>query len=401
MGAMMLAAVGLTACGFPAAAPTPRQIEQWSSDAEFDVYLVKVTGPVVRTVSEYRADGFPQSLRSFAYTPSVRLKPGDVIGVSIYEPSGSQLFSPPPSPMLSAAPGSGTAAPPAATTLPAQVVEPDGRIAVPFAGRVAVAGKTPSQAAAEVQHSLSQQAVEPQVVVTLIQNVTNTVSVGGEVTRASLVPLSLRGERLLDVIAQAGGPKYPATEIDVRMIRGNTVSTLPLQQVLNSPADNIVVQPNDTIVLVRNPKTFVVMGATARVSQYNFETEKVSVAEAVARSGGVLETTGNIAGIYVFRNEPASLARQVFASDLNAVDTKYVRANDNRLMTESNVRVMYKFDLTQSPGYFFAQNMPIRDKDIVLVSNAPLTEMQKFFQMIRGITGVYYDLSKPITVQNN
>ena len=125
MGAMMLAAVGLTACGFPAAAPTPRQIEQWSSDAEFDVYLVKVTGPVVRTVSEYRADGFPQSLRSFAYTPSVRLKPGDVIGVSIYEPSGSQLFSPPPSPMLSAAPGSGTAAPPAATTLPAQVVEPD------------------------------------------------------------------------------------------------------------------------------------------------------------------------------------------------------------------------------------------------------------------------------------
>jgi polysaccharide biosynthesis/export protein len=234
----------------------------------------------------------------------------------------------------------------------------------------------------------------------LIQNVTNTVSVGGEVNRGSTVPLSLRGERLLDVIAQAGGPKYPATEVDVRMIRGNTVATLPLQQVLSSPADNIVMQPNDTIVLVRNPKTFVVMGATAKVSQYNFETERVSVAEAVARSGGVIETTGNMAGIYLFRNEPATLARNVFASDPSAIDTTYVRTNASRLQSESAVRVMYRFDLTQSPGYFFAQNMPVRDKDIVLVSNAPLTEVQKFFQMVRGITGVYYDLSKPITVQN-
>ncbi len=79
---------------------------------------------------------------------------------------------------------------------------------IPYVGRMLVAGKTPSQAAALIQDGLSSQTVRPQVVVSLVGNTANTVSVGGEVNKAGLMPLSLRGEKLLDVVAWEG-PQVP------------------------------------------------------------------------------------------------------------------------------------------------------------------------------------------------
>jgi polysaccharide export outer membrane protein len=389
----------LAGCGLPTAAPTPRQLEQVSKDPDWNVYFVRVSGAVIKELGTYQPRGFPDSFRSLRYKPTGALNPGDIIGISIYESGGGpQLFSAAPSPMQLPGVG-GTPPPPPATTIPSQTIEADGRINVPFAGRVRVAGKTQSEAAEAIAAVLGTQTAKPQVVVALIRSVASAVSVGGEVNQAGQVLLTLRGEKLLDVIAQAGGPKFPATDVDARIMRGTAVASLPLQQVISSAIDNVVMQPNDTVVLVRNPKTFVVLGASPKVSQYNFETERVSLAEAVARAGGAVETTGNMAGIYLFRNEPSGLARNVFQSDPNAVDRTYISANEERLLAEPETRVMYRFDLTQAGGFFLAQNMAVRDKDIILVSNAPVTEMQKFFQVIRGITGVYYDLSRPVTVQ--
>jgi len=391
--ALVCAAISLTGCGLPTAAPTPRQLEQASRDPNWNVYFVRVSGAVVRTLSAYRPEGFPDSFRSLRYKPTGALNPGDVIGINVYEQGATTLFTAAPSPLLVPGPG-GTAPPPPPTTIPTQIIEADGRVNVPYAGRVPVAGKTPSDAADIIARRLEREASKPQVVIAVLRSVSNAVSVGGEVRLAGQIPLTLRGEKLLDVIAQAGGPNFPATEIDVRIMRGTTLVSLPLQQVISSPIDNVVMQPNDTVVLVHNARTFVVMGASPKTSQYTFETERVSLAEALARAGGAVETTGNMAGIYLFRNEPAELARSVFQADPNAVDRTYINANEDRLAAEPVTRIMYRFDLTQAGGYFLAQNMMVRDKDIILVSNAPVTEMQKFLQIIRGFTGIYSDIKQ-------
>src|SRR5262249_13827356 len=148
----------------------------------------------------------------------------------------------------------------------------------------------------------------------------NTVAVGGEVNKAGLMPLTLRGEKLLDVIAWAGGPKWPAVQTDVRLMRGSSVVSIPLRQVMSNPADNIVARPDDSVTLVRNPKTFVVMGASQKVAAYNIEFEKVTLAEGIAQAGGGIDTISNLAGIYLFRNEPSPFARKMLAADANAVD---------------------------------------------------------------------------------
>lgn len=273
-------------------------------------------------------------------------------------------------------------------------------VTVPFVGRIRVAGLSPSQAAEGIRHSLEGKTVTPQVIVSLTNNVTNAVSVGGEVNRAGLVPLTLRGERLLDVIAQAGGPRFPATQVDVRVMRGRNVATVPLQQVLGSPSDNISIRPDDNVVLVRNPRTFVVLGAVTKVAQYEMETERVTLAEGVARAGGTIDTIGSLAGIYVLRREPTAFARAVLGAARGSTDDRFVQTEETRSLASSETNVVYQVNLTETGGYFYAQNLVLRDKDIVLVANADTTQLQKILAIMGGFTRLYFDVSRGIYVPN-
>lgn len=386
-----LLALLISGCSsLPAAAPTSAQLVR-TQDENWEVFVVKVTSLVTKALSQYTGPSFPQSFRISNYTPSVALKPGDTIGVTVYESAGSTLFQGTVPPLITGTPGQPA---PQSSTLPLQIVEADGRITVPYVGRLLVAGKTPSQAATLIQEGLATQTVRPQVVVSLTSNMANTISVGGEVNKAGLMPLTLRGERLLDVVAWAGGPKFPAIQIDIRLMRDRDVVSIPLQQVMSSPADNIRAQPNDNIVLVRNPKTFLVMGATQKVNQYPFETEQVTLAEAIARAGGGIDIQANLGGVYLFRYEPASFARTLLMADRQAVDTSYVKARMAALDGGMDAPVVYRIDLTQADGYFFAQQVQLRDKDVILVTNADSVQFLKMMQVLRAITGAYYDLTR-------
>lgn len=374
----------------PAAAPTSAQLIR-TQDENWEVFVVKVTSLVTKALAQYQGPSFPQAFRLAKYTPSVALKPGDTIGITVYETAGSTLFQGTVPPLMTGTPGLPAPQP---STLPLQIVEADGKVMVPYVGRVHVAGRTPSQAAALIQEGLASQTVRPQIVVSLVGNTANTVSVGGEVNKAGLMPLSLRGERLLDAVAWAGGPKYPAVQVDLRLMRGQQVVSVPLQQVMANPADNVVAQPNDNIVLVRNPKTFLVMGATQKVAQYPFETEQVTLGEAIARSGGGIDLQANLGGVYLFRYEPATFARTLLNADRQAVDTTYVNARMAALDGGMDAPVIYRIDLTQADGYFFAQQIQLRDKDVVLITNADSVQFLKIMQVVRSITGAYYDLTR-------
>lgn len=374
----------------PGIAPSSTQLVR-TQDTSWDVYLVKVTSLITRALASAGGPTFPSAFRTQSYTPSVTLKPGDVIGVTVYEQAGSTLFTGSVPPLMTGTPGMPA---PQATTLPLQIVEPDGAVSVPYVGRIRVVGKTPSQAAASIQQGLEPQTVRPQVVVSLVSNTSNTVSVGGEVNKAGLMPITLRGERLLDAVAWGGGPKVTSVQMDLRLLRGQQVFTLPLQEIMSNPENNIVMQPNDNVVLVQNPKTFLVMGATQKVNQYSFEVEKVTLAEAIARAGGGIDATTNLSAIYLFRYEPGNVARVVLSADKRAVDEKYVAPRANGIENAVSVPVVYRVDLTQADGYFFAQQLRLRDKDVVLMATSETAQFLKVMAIVRSLTGTYYDLTR-------
>jgi polysaccharide export outer membrane protein len=104
-------------------------------------------------------------------------------------------------------------------TIPEQVVRRDGGISVPFAGRVPVAGRTTVEVQYEIEHRLAEKAIEPQVIVTITRSVIYAATVSGEVVNGARVPLSVNGDRILDLIALAGGAKAAVHDTFVRLSR--------------------------------------------------------------------------------------------------------------------------------------------------------------------------------------
>ncbi|MFG1245578.1 polysaccharide biosynthesis/export family protein [Xanthobacter flavus] len=293
---------------------------------------------------------------------------GDVISVTIWEAAAGGLFSGPVIDRLGT--GSRSAA------IPEQQVAQDGSITVPYAGRISVAGRTTAQIETAVVEKLSGKAIEPQVVVVVTRSVSNAATVLGEATSGAVVPLSPRGDRVLDVIAAAGGIKIPAHEVFVRLSRGGSTVTVPMQALLNDPKEDVYVRPLDKIVLIRDPQTYTVFGAAGNPTIVPFDAVGITLEEAVARVGGVLDARADPSGVYLMRIEPVRFAARL-------------RPDSQPLESNGYVRVIYRWNMRDPNFVFLARGFHIRNKDAIYVANAPLADLQK-------ITSLFNSVAQPV-----
>jgi polysaccharide export outer membrane protein len=250
------------------------------------------------------------------------------------------------------------------------MVSPDGTIGLPFVGQVPVAGKTSEQIEAEIVRRLRGKANQPEALVRITRNTTADVTVVGEVTNSARVPLTPRGERLLDALAATGGLRQPLNKVTLQVTRGSQVQALPLQTIVRDPRQNILLQPGDVIAALYQPLSFTVLGATGKNEEISFEAQGISLAQALARAGGLVDNRAKASGAFVFRFE-----------DAGALDWPVppVTTPDGR------VAVIYRVDLKNPATFFAAQSFPMRDKDVVYVSNAPASEVQKFFNLVVAV----------------
>jgi polysaccharide biosynthesis/export protein len=283
-------------------------------------------------------------------------------------------------------------------TIPDQQVAPDGAIGVPFAGQVPAAGRTPVEVQQTIEALLASKALQPQALVIVKKSAANAVTVTGEVVAGARVPLSPGGDRLLQVIAAAGGITTPAGiaaaggittpagiaaaggitapvyETFVRLSRDGVTATIPFERLVADPAEDIYARPGDVLTLVRIPKTFSVFGATGRIDSITFDAEKLTLSEALAKSQGLRDDLANPKGVFLFRYEPASI----------------VRALDQPIATraqDGTSPVAYRFDFSDANSYLIADQFPVRDKDIVFVADAGAVQVQKLFTVLQTVTG--------------
>lgn len=322
-----------------------------------------------RVTSIYAAqpqNSFKSVFANYSPAPDLRIGVGDSVVVTIWEAAAGGLFSAAPTATgLSA--GSRTA------TIPEQVVARDGTIAVPYAGRLRVIGLRPAEVESEIVRALTGKAIEPQAVVTISKNVSNTVTVGGEVVNGALVPLSTKGDRVLDVIAAAGGIKVSAYDSFIRLTRGRRTVSVPYNTLLANPQENVYVRPADVITVVREPLTFTAFGSTGKNASVPFETASLTLEEAIAKAGGLLDNRADPAGVFLLRFEPAKLAAEI--------------APDRPLPSSGNlIPIIYRLNLREANSFFLARAFAIKDKDILYVSNAPSDPVQKFLGLVGQIT---------------
>jgi polysaccharide biosynthesis/export protein len=365
-----LAAAALVGCGaLPTAGPSEQQvIDQAAHNGRPRFDLVEVNERVVNALLAQPTQSFRVAFRQYGKPPNPVIHIGDTIGVSIWEAAGGGLFSPPPSTT-----GTAVTAGAQRVGLPDQVVAPDGGISVPFAGRVPVAGQTPLEVQHLIEQRLAAKTIEPQVIVTVLKSAIDSATVSGEVVSGARVPLSVAGDRLLDLIAEAGGAKAPIYETFVRLTRGGVTVTIPMEKLVSEPAENIYAWPGDVLTLIQVPETFAVFGASGENNQVDFNAEKISVADALAKAGGLQDQRADPGGVFLFRFEPPRV--------VNALD-----ATPLPIGPQGSSPIVFRFNLADANTYFLAEQFPIENKDVIYVANAPLTQLQKFFALIGTLT---------------
>ncbi|HYP37708.1 MAG TPA: polysaccharide biosynthesis/export family protein, partial [Stellaceae bacterium] len=351
----------------PTAGPTTGQVvDQAVKDDQARFDIVDVDNNVVSALLARPAESFQSRFRQYGKPPDSKIGIGDAITVTIWEAAGGGLFG--GGITTGVSPGSRS------VTIPDQVVARDGAISVPFADRIHVAGQSSLEVQRTIEQRLAEKAIEPQVLVNITRSITNTATVSGEVVAGARVPLSINGDRLLDLIALAGGAKSPVYETFVRLSRNGVTATIPMEQLVSEPAENIYAWPGDVLTLVRIPQTFSVFGATGQNMQVTFGAEKITLAEALAKAGGLQDLRADPAGVFLFRFEPPAVVGALKASALATGPG-------------GSSPVVYRLDLSDANSYFFAQRFPVEDKDVIYVANARLNELQKFFTLLNTITG--------------
>ena len=218
--------------------------------------LVDVNASIVTTMRRWSAASLQGTFGLQPPTKTQTIGVGDQVQITIWEAGTGGLFAAPVN--------SPTAGGSRGTSIPDQIVGADGALTIPFAGRVAVVGRTPYQVEQVIVSALAQKALDPQVLVTMTRNASNTVTVVGEVTAGARVPLTARGDRILDVVAQAGGTKAAPHETFVTLSRDGQSIRIPLQALLTEPTENVLVKPGDVVAITREPQTFTSAGATGQ-----------------------------------------------------------------------------------------------------------------------------------------
>jgi len=351
----------------PTAGPTTGQVLDQSvkdDQARFDI--VDVDDNVVSTLLAQPAQSFRTRFQKYGKPPDPKIGIGDSITVTIWEAAGGGLFG--AGVTTGVSPGSRS------VTIPDQVVARDGAISVPFADRIPVAGKSPLEVQHTIEQRLADKAIEPQVLVVTTKSITNSATVSGEVVAGARVPLSVNGDHLLDVIALAGGSKATVYDTFVRLSREGVTATIPMEKLVSDPAENIYAWPGDVLTLVQVPQTFSVFGATGTNMQVSFGAQEITLAQALAKAGGLLDLRADPAGVFLFRFEPPAVVVALKAPPL-------------AIGPGGTSPVVYRLDLSDANSYFFAQRFPVEDKDIIYVANAKLNELQKFFTLLNTITG--------------
>lgn len=377
-----LAGALLAACNqLPVDGPHHRDIESGATTSlASDRHAVEVNYALVdinQIVLQYAPDVGPGSFfRTFGRRPGpapiIRVGVGDVVQVSVFESAAGGLFIPAEAGVR---PGN-------FVTLPPQQVDSSGTISIPYAGAIQAKGRSLPEIQRDIEGKLAHRAIEPQAVVSLTeQNATEVAVVGDVINAANKFRIRLNGERVLDMISRAGGTRFPGYELFVTLQRGKRSATVYFPTLVRDTAENIFVAPGDTIYVYREQQKFVALGALGTVgqtsgltAQFPFEQEKLSLNEAVAKAGGLLDARANPGQVFLYRIE--------YRDALEKMGVKLSKFRPE----EKLIPTVYRANFRDPSSFFLAQSFAMRHKDIIYVSNADSVEVVKFLDYVRAIT---------------
>ncbi|MDS0928603.1 polysaccharide biosynthesis/export family protein [Rhodobacter capsulatus] len=345
--------LGTASCGLPRPGPNKREIFAGSVMRRGDAFVVTVDDHVARATAVQPALGFSSSFQTAGVVGSDTINPGDTLQLTIWENVDDGLLA-----------QEGTTA----TQLTEVQVDGAGYIFVPYAGKIKAAGNSPDALRKIITEKLDAQTPDPQVLIARTAGDGATVSVMGSVGGQGVYAIERPTRTLSSMIARAGGVTIKPEITKITVKRGGKQGTVWLTDLYKNPKMDIALRPGDVILVEEDTRAFTSLGATGAQARVPFETQTLSALEAIATVGGLSSSTADPKGVFVFRNEPAEIARVVLGR--------------NDLVGDQ--RMVYVLNLTEPNGMFLARDFVIRDGDTVYVTEAPFVQWQKSLSALTG-----------------
>ena len=343
----------VAACGLPRSGPSKNEIFAGSVQREGDAFIVVVSDQVNRAAAVAPSFGFTDAFQNAQTIGSDTIRPGDTLGLTIWENVDNPLLG-----------STGQAA----SILEEVQVDGAGFIFVPYAGRIRAAGNTPEAIRRVITNKLNEQTPDPQVQVRRIAGDGATVSVVGAVGGQGIFAIERPTRTLSAMLARAGGITIQPEIAQISVIRGNHTGTIWFQDLYDNPKLDIALRAGDRILVEEDTRAFTALGATGSQNRVPFQSQTISAIEAIATVGGLNSSLADPTGVFVFRNEPAEIARTITGiSNLTG-----------------DQRVAYVLDLTEPNGMFKARDFAIRDGDTVYVTEAPFVTWNKTISALTG-----------------
>lgn len=398
-GAVLLAAaVSLSACGDLAEGGPIAEAVTRGSSPTLSYRLVPITAATLAAVTEAEPDHLAGTFPANRSPKRIVLGIGDILSIAVYEAAVGGLFVPGESGSVSSN----------SVNLPNQAVDVAGNISFPFGGAIRAAGRTPQQVQAAILDRIKNRAIDPQVIVTVVSQLTSLVSVEGEVKAPTRYPAAASGarDRISDAVTRAGGLLGPGWDSFISLERDGRRTTVPFESLLSGPAEDIFVQPGDRILVTQEPQRFIALGALGRRAPTGSDTEaaqgrvaalldggraeipfdswRLSLAAAVAKAGGLLDVRADAGSVFLYRREPARVAHRL-GLDSGPLD---------------GMPVIYRLDLSDPAGFLLATRFPMRNDDVLYVANARAVEITKALDYVGTYLSTAVNASTAALVAN-
>jgi polysaccharide export outer membrane protein len=344
--------VGCATNSLPDSGPSQSDLKSQVKRATIEsLKLVEITSSNIALLGSPRIGSINSNFKNvFSDKKGHIIGIGDQLLISIWEASGDGLFS---------------------TTEKKQTdidatIDEKGMIFIPYVGLIEVAGKSIENVREIISLGLKGKALEPQVQVKLLKNVSNTIVTIGEVAKPGMYPIPVGGIQLLEALSLAGGSQLQTYETLISVVRGEQKAEIRLDAVLANSNNDIWLQANDILQVTSKPKYFTALGAVRGQKRYTFESEFLSMSEALASAGGLMDDISDSSGVFLFRYEPIAILQD------NGSELASTAQDDLK------IPVIYQMDLSQAESFFLASQFMLQDKDLIYVSTAPAREYNKF-----------------------
>src|SRR5262249_6819708 len=118
--------------------------------------------------------------------------------------------------------------------------------------------------------------------------------------------------------------------------------------------------------------------------QFKFDAWRISLAEAIAKFGGLNDTLGEPSAIFLYRGETREVAERL--------------GIDCSRFPGPIIPIIYNLNLRNPQGYFLATKFQMRNKDVIYAANATSVQISKALTYFRLVVA---SINDPILAATN